>query len=140
MGRPRSKARRLAAQAMYQFALSGAEAADIINQFKSYETWNNLDEELFTDLVKNTIDNIPELDAALQEAVDRDIAKIDPVELALLRLGSYELLNKIEVPYKVILNEYINLAKTFGSVKSHAYINASLDRIAKTARKAEAKQ
>lgn len=139
MSRPRSKARRLAAQAMYQKVMSDLDAAEIIQQFKNYETWNKLDEELFKTLVINSCDKLEDIDNALGKVVDRDIAKIDPIELSLLRLGCYELMYQKEVPYKVVLNEYINLAKTFGSVKSHAYINASLDKLAKSIRVAEIK-
>ncbi len=139
MSRPRTKARRLAAQAMYQQEMSDLTADEIIQQFKTYETWNKLDEELFKILVTNSCDKLEELDTALGEVVDRDIDKIDPVELSLLRLGCYELMYQKEVPYKVVLNEYINLAKTFGSVKSHAYINATLDKLAKSIRAAEIK-
>jgi N utilization substance protein B len=139
MSRPRTKARRLAAQAMYQRVLSKTDADEIINQFKTYETWNNLDKELFKSLVTNSCNKLEEIDTALSEVVDRAIDEIDPVELSLLRLGCYELMYQKEVPYKVVLNEYINLAKTFGSVKSHAYVNASLDKLAKSIRESEIK-
>ena len=122
---------------MYQHTVSATGADEIIRQFKTYETWSKLDVEFFTNLVKSVCANIDKLDEVLDKVTDRDIKKIDPVELSLLRLGAYELLYQFEVPYKVILNEYINLAKTFGSVKSHAYVNATLDKVAKTVREQE---
>ena len=78
-----------------------------------------------------------ELDAAYAPFLDRKASRIDPVELSILRIGTYELLHHIEIPYRIILNEAVELAKDFGATDSYKYINSILDELAKTARKAE---
>lgn len=95
------------------------------------------DGELFEKVVSGLINEAVAVDQALSPHLTREIEQVDPVEKALLRLGCYELLFMPEVPYRVVLNEYINLSKTFGSAKSHQFINAALDKVARQARKVE---
>jgi len=85
------------------------------------------------------MDNLVEVDAAIGEFTSRDFDKIDPIEKVVLRLSTFELLFKPEVPYRVVINEAINLAKNFGSEKSHAYVNSILDKLAQKNRAAEIK-
>ncbi len=95
------------------------------------------DGELFQQIVSGLIDEVISVDQALSPHLSRAIDQVDPVEKALLRLGGYELLFMPEVPYRVVLNEYIKLSKTFGSAKSHQFINAALDKVARQVRKVE---
>ena len=137
MPRPKTNARRLAVQAMYQWSFNQTEAQDLRAQFQEYSLWNKSDTIWFYDLISGTIDQVQNLDQKIVKVIDRRLEQLDPVEHSILRLGLFELLFHPEVPFKVVLNEYINVAKQFGSEKSHAFINASLDKLTKTAREAE---
>jgi len=137
MSRAKTQARRLAVQAMYQWSLNETSYPDLVLQFQEYDTWKKVDHAWFAELLQGAPKHIDAIDAEISQVADRSIDKIDLVELSVLRLGTYELLHHIEVPYKVVLNEYINLSKAFGSVKSHAYVNATLDKMSKTIRTIE---
>ncbi len=137
MSRERSRARRAAVQAIYQWSVSSQPASEIITQFHEEGILEKADQTLFSTLVKGVIEEAATVDQALSPHLSRDIAQVDPVEKALVRLGGYELLFLLEVPYRVVLNEYINLSKTFGSAKSHQFVNAALDRVARSARSSE---
>ncbi len=137
MSKERSRSRRAAVQAMYQWSISAQPASEIITQFHEEGILEKADGALFEQVVSGLIDEAVAVDQALSPHLTRDIEQVDPVEKALLRLGGYELLFMPEVPYRVVLNEYINLSKTFGSAKSHQFINAALDKVARKARKVE---
>lgn len=133
----RTLARRSAMQAIYQWQLTGFALGEIERQFVEEHGLGNADVEYFNELLHEIPKRLDVIDAALGEFVDRAIADIDPVERAVLRIGVYELLFRPEVPYRVVLNECINLAKAFGATHGHKYINGILDRIAHKNRKAE---
>jgi N utilization substance protein B len=137
VSRERSRSRRAAVQALYQWSVSVQPAVEIIDQFQEEGILEKADSALFERLVGGLIDEVVTVDQALSPHLSRDIEQVDPVEKALLRLGGYELLFIPEVPYRVVLNEYINLSKTFGSAKSHQFINAALDKLARETRKLE---
>jgi len=137
MSRGKTQARKVAMQAMYQWSINKTSFADLVQQFTGYETWKKADKSWFAVLVQGVPNNIIEINNSLEAVVDRPLDKIDLVELSILRLGAYELLYHIEIPYKVILNEYINLSKVFGSSQSYRYINATLDKIAQNIRSVE---
>ncbi len=137
MSKERSKSRRAAVQALYQWSISAQPASEIVTQFHEEGILEKADDALFEQIVSGLIDEAIAVDQALSPHLTRDIEQVDPVEKALLRLGGYELLFMPEVPYRVVLNEYINLSKTFGSAKSHQFINAALDKVAREARKVE---
>ena len=137
MSKERSKSRRAAVQALYQWSISAQPASEIVTQFHEEGILEKADDALFEQIVSGLIDEAVAVDQALSPHLTRDIEQVDPVEKALLRLGGYELLFMPEVPYRVVLNEYINLSKTFGSAKSHQFINAALDKVAREARKVE---
>lgn len=122
---------------MYQWSISAQPASEIITQFHEEGIVEKADGELFEKVVSGLINEAVAVDQALSPHLTREIEQVDPVEKALLRLGCYELLFMPEVPYRVVLNEYINLSKTFGSAKSHQFINAALDKVAREARKVE---
>ncbi len=137
MSKERSRSRRAAVQALYQWSISSQPASEIVAQFHEEGILEKADEALFERLVTGLIEEAVAVDQSLSPQLSRPIEQVDPVEKALLRLGSYELLYIPETPYRVVLNEYINLSKTFGSAKSHQFINAALDKVAREARKAE---
>ncbi len=133
----RSLARRSAVQAIYQWQLTGYALSEIERQFIEEHGLGKADPDYFNELLHEIPKRLDAIDAALGEFIDRSIAEIDPVERAVLRIGAYELLYRPDVPYRVILNECINLAKAFGAAQGHKYINGILDRIAHKTRSVE---
>jgi len=132
----RRKARRLLAQALYQWQIAGGEALDIIKQFRE-ENPGKIDWEYFEELITAIPEEAATLDAHMLPLLDRDPKALDPVERALLYLGTYELANRIDVPYRVVINECVDLAKMFGATDSHKYINGVLDKLAPVLRPLE---
>ena len=139
MSSPKSNAREVALQALYQWQVTDHDLLTLSRQFEADPETPKYHKAYFEVLVGGVMDNLQELDAAITEFTTRDFEKIDPIEKAVLRLGTFELLFKPEVPYRVIINESINLAKSFGSEKSHAYVNSILDKLAQKNRAAEIK-
>ena len=133
----RTLARRSAMQAIYQWQLTRYDLSEIERQFVEEHGLGNADVAYFKELLHEVPQRLDVIDAALGEFVDRAIASIDPVERAVLRIGVYELLFRPDLPYRVVLNEAINLAKDFGAAHGHKYINGILDRVAHKARAAE---
>ncbi len=136
----RSRSRQLALQALYQWQLASQNIKDIIQQFKDDEPPNSYEEKYFVDLVRGVPTHLNELDAALSPYLDRAILSVDPVERAALRLGAYELAHHPEVPYRVAINEAVELTKIFGAEDGHKYINGVLDKLARKLRSAEIKR
>ncbi len=130
----RHKARRAAVQALYQWQLTQQEPGDIESHFILDHEMNDIDIEYFHLLVREIPLHRHELDDHIIPNLDRDLSEIDPVELACLRIGAYELEFRPEIPYKVILNEAVELSKTFGAEHGHKYVNAILDRVASSLR------
>ncbi len=139
MGGKRSRSRQLALQALYQWQLASQNIKDIIQQFKDDEPPNSYEEAYFADLVRGVPTHLNELDEALAPYLDRAIQSVDPVERAALRLGAYELAHHPEVPYRVAINEAVELTKMFGAEDGHKYINGVLDKLARKLRSAEIK-
>jgi N utilization substance protein B len=133
----RTQARRRALQALYQWQMTSEEVSEILAQFLTEQEMSRTDIAYFQELVRGVTKRAEELDALLAEFVDRPIRQIDPVERAILRLGSYELLNHFEIPYRAVINEAIRLAKDFGAEQGHRYVNSVLDRVARKVRAAE---
>jgi len=131
------RARRSAMQALYQWQLSQQNLKDIENQFRVDQDMSKVDLDYFHHLLHQVPAKMDELDKTLNEFIDRPIEEIDPVERAILRIGVFELLHQLETPYKVVLNEAVNLAKQFGGEDGHKYINGILDKIAKDCRELE---
>lgn len=126
----RQKARRLALQAIYQWEMTDHKAVDLELQFREANDFSKIDETYFSKLVNGIISQITEVDSAFESVLDRKKTELNPVELAILRLATYELLYELEVPYKVVINEALELTKTFGAIEGHKYVNAILDAIA----------
>jgi len=126
----RSRARRRALQAVYAWQLSGGNVRDVIAQFAHEQAREVADLAYFEDLVRGVIGRSAELDAALASHVDREVAQVDQIERAVLRIAAYEMLHRPDVPYRVVINEAIDTAKRFGSEHGHAYVNGVLDKAA----------
>lgn len=137
--RARSIARKLAMQALYQWQLTGQTAADINLQFLADEESDGADKEYFTELLKSVVGQQEKIDAALKPLVDRPLDQLDPVEKAILMIGAYELMDRVDIPYRVVINEGVDLCKRFGATDAHKYVNAVLDRAARELRTAETK-
>ena len=133
----RSRARRRALQAIYAWQLSGSEGRTIIEQFRHEQDMQVADLEYFEDLVHGVVSQCAELDAGLAPLLDRGIEQVDPIERAALRLAAYEFRHRLDVPYRVVLNEAIELSKRFGADYGHTYVNGVLDKLAREWRSAE---
>jgi N utilization substance protein B len=119
--------------------MTGQNLGEIEQQFLEEERLKDAQKSYFTELFHGVPKNLEQIDEALSEFVDRPVDSIDPVERAILRMGVYELAHRLDMPYRVILNEGINLAKCFGADGSHRYINGILDKVAQQKRAVEIK-
>jgi transcription antitermination protein NusB len=135
--RARSIARKLAMQALYQWQLTQQTAPEIKKQFLESEDSAGVDREHFEELVSGCIARHEELAAALKPFIDRPIEQLDPVETAILMIGMFELQQRVDIPYRVVINEAVDLCKRFGATDAHKYVNAVLDRAARELRAAE---
>ena len=128
--RKRHKARCFALQALYQWQLTGNDIDEIVLRFVGEMNEKKTDVHYFRQLTHEIVQQIPSLDAEFSPYLDRSLEELGPIELAILRLSTYEMLHCPELPYKVVLNEAIELAKTFAAEDAHKYINAVLDKVA----------
>lgn len=135
----KQRARRFAMQAVYQWHLTQEKVSVIQTKFLAQEEMVSVDTAYFVLLIQGVLRDHESLDKHLQQLLDRPLKELDLVELAILRLGAYELLECAEVPYKVVLNESIELAKMFGATDSYKYINGILHLLAKKNRSLEYK-
>jgi transcription antitermination protein NusB len=135
--RARSQARKLAMQALYQWQLTQQSAKDIESQFVADEEFGGADRDYFHELVDQCITREQELDRSTSKFVDRPLDQLDPVEHAILLIGMYELEHRLEIPYRVVINEAVELGKRFGATDAHKYLNAVLDRASKEKRGTE---
>ncbi|MHB8405231.1 MAG: transcription antitermination factor NusB [Gammaproteobacteria bacterium] len=128
--RARVRARRLALQGLYQWQLSGALPDEIIAQLYASQNTKDTDTDYFEELLAGAIAGSDKLSAAFAPYLDRPTIQLDPIERAILLLSTYELDARPDVPYRVVLNEAVELARKFGAEDSHKYINAVLDQTA----------
>ena len=126
----RSRARRRALQAIYAWQLSGNSMQRVIEEFRHEQDMEVADLGYFEDLLRGVNEHCVELDAGLTPFIDREIAQVDPIERAALRLAAYELRYRLDVPYRVVINEAIEVTKRFGAEHGHTYINGVLDKLA----------
>ena len=133
----RRKARRFALQALYQWQVSGSGLGDIEAEFRPDNDMSKVDDEYFHDILHGVPKEKSVLDEKIQPFLDRRLDELTPVELAILRLGAFEMCHRIDVPYKVVINEAIELAKTFGATDGHKYVNGVLDKLAQRERMVE---
>jgi len=133
----RSRARRRALQALYAWQMSGGSAESVIAQFAHEQAHEVADLAYFEDLVRGVMKHVGELDAGLSPYLDRTMEEVDPIERAALRIAAYELRHRIDVPYRVVINEAISTTKRFGSEHGHTFVNGVLDHAAAAWRTAE---
>ena len=133
----RARARRRALQAIYAWQISGGTAQQLIAQFAHEQAHEVADLAYFEDLVSGVLAQRVSLDQAIAPHLDRSVEEVDAIERAVLRLSAYELLHRMDVPYRVVINEAIEIAKRFGSEHGHTYVNGVLDRASAQWRQAE---
>ncbi|HKO87884.1 MAG TPA: transcription antitermination factor NusB [Burkholderiales bacterium] len=125
----RRRAREYALQGLYQWYVAGNEANDIQKSLAEDPPFAKIDQEFFAALFRGAIKNAPELEASIGGALDRPYAELSPIEKSILLLATYELAHMPEIPYRVVMNEAIELAKSFGGTDGHKYVNGVLDKI-----------
>jgi N utilization substance protein B len=135
--RARSVARKLAMQGLYQWQLNRQPVQDIINQFLESEDVAGADREYLMELLTGTTREQQQINDAIAPFIDRPLDQLDPVETAILMIGMFELQNRVDIPYRVVINEAVDLCKRFGATDAHKYVNAVLDRAARDIRQAE---
>ena len=135
----RQKARSLALQAIYQWHFNPISFTVLEEQLLPEVNPKKIDKEFFSDLVGGTLRYRKEIDEGMEPFLDRKISELNPIELAVMRLAIYELMYRLDVPYKVVINEALELAKKFGSTDGHKYVNGVLDKVAAKVRAVEVK-
>jgi N utilization substance protein B len=136
----RRKARSFALQAIYQWHMAGANLAKIEAEFRADNDMSKVDLEYFHEILHGVPRELSALDMIISPLLDRNTEEMTPVELSILRLATYEMIHRIDVPYKVVINEAVELAKTFGATDGHKYVNGVVDKIAQQVRTVEVKQ
>jgi N utilization substance protein B len=135
--RARQKARRLVVQALYSWEIGGIDVSAIESHFLATNDMEKVDTDLFHDILFGVATNWLEIDQTFEPYLDRNREHLDPVSRAVLRLSTFEMLYSIQVPYKVVINEAVNLAKTFGPEDAFKFINGVLDKVAVNSRAIE---
>jgi len=130
----KSLARKLAMQALYRWQINDAPWQDLVSEFATEEGMDRADDVYFRELVQGVCGSREALDAELATFMDRNLAILDPIEHAVLLIGAFELKSRPEIPYRVVISEGVSLAKRFGATDGHKFVNAVLDRAARTLR------
>ena len=133
----RTRARELLVQALYQMQLAGHSSSELLEQFHLQAAYQRVDQEFFDEALPLIIKSQSALESTIDDLIDRPLEQLDPVERAVLLIGVFELQSRIDVPYKVVINEGVNLAKRFGAQDGYKYINACLDAAAQSLRSTE---
>lgn len=133
----RRRARGLAMQGLYQRHFSKTPISDIEAEFMVDNDMTKVDVLYFRDILRGVHREQAELDKLIEPYLDRPLREVDPVELAIVRLGTYELKHRVDVPYKVVINEGIEMAKRFGGTEGHKFVNSVLDKLSQRLRLAE---
>lgn len=136
-GGARTRARELLLQALYQKQLAGHSRAELLQQFREQVAYERVDQAYFDEQLSEICKTQDELEKTIASLIDRPFEQLDPVELGILLIGVFELRSRIDIPYKVVINESVNLARRFGALDGHKYINACLDVAAKSLREVE---
>ena len=129
MKKSRRKARELALKGLYQWKLTAHSASDIAKNLRDEEGFETVDDEYFLVLLKGAMAEADALDQQLSDQLDRPIAELSPIEHAILLIGAYEALHCLDVPYRVVINEAVELAKSYGGTDGHKYVNGVLDKL-----------
>ncbi len=133
----RQISRELVLQALYPWQVAGADLASLLVQAEEEEAYAEANTDLFKDLLAGVLKTAGDLDAALAPHLDRTIAELSPIEHCALLIGAYELTHSLNVPYKVVINEAVNLAKKYGGTDGHKFVNGVLDKLARVTRQVE---
>ena len=133
----RHKARELALRALYQQRLSGSSPNELMEMIKTDPEGKKADAGYFESLIRSIEKNEAELERMLESCLDREMSVVSPIERAILLIGAEELLNNAQIPYRVVLNEAIELAKRYGGTDGHRFVNGVLDKLALSTRSVE---
>ena len=133
----RSRSRRRALQAIYAWQVGGNRMIQVIEQFRHEQDMEIADLEYFEDLLRGVEKHQVELAAGIRQFIDREIAEVDPIERAVMRIAGYEMRYRPDVPYRVIINEALEVTKRFGADHGHTFVNGVLDKLAAQWREAE---
>jgi N utilization substance protein B len=131
------RARKFAIQALYQWSMTGQELSLIEAQFRSIHDMARVDTDYFCRILYGVSEHLNTLEAKISPFLDRPIKELNPIELAVLRLGAFELVYCLEIPYRVVLDESVSLTKVFGSQDGHKYVNGVLNQLARMERQPE---
>ncbi|MFA6037363.1 MAG: transcription antitermination factor NusB [Legionellales bacterium] len=131
------KARRFAVQAIYQWQMSGTPILQIQQQFLAQKNNATFDTDYFAEILHGVVDNYAQLDELLTPYMSRSIDAVDPIERAVLRIATYEFVYCLQIPYKVVINEALDLTKMFGTIEGHKFVNGVLDKLARQTRQLE---
>jgi N utilization substance protein B len=134
---PRRRSRRRALQALYQWQITGQAPEEILAQFRAVQDMSGVDEPHFEKLLLGVAAQCDDIDDSLQPFLDRPMEQVDLMERVVLRIGAYELLHCPELPWRVVLDESVDLAHRFGAEQGHSFVNAVLDRAAREWRSSE---
>lgn len=135
----RRRAREFALQGLYQWQLAGHPVTAIVAQLAESNGYGKIDADYFIALIEGVVANAAGLEAAISPLLDRKFTELSPIERAVLMIAAYELAHQPDTPYKVVINEAIELAKTFGGTDGHKYVNGVLDKLAQELRAGEAR-
>ncbi len=133
----RHHARECLVQALYQREIAEHSLTELLIQFECEHEQTNMDKKYFGELLPNIIEHIADIDEALQQYCDRPLKDLTPIELCVLRLATYELMHRVDIPYRVVINEALELTKSFGTVEGFKYVNGVLDKLAQQVRSDE---
>ncbi len=133
----RTHARELMVQALYQKQIAGHTTNELVAQYSADNNYARVDREFFDELFPAISNGQAELEEKIGDVIDRPLAQLDPIELSILLIGFHELEHRIDIPYRVVINEGVNLAKRFGAEDGHKYVNACLDKAAQSLREIE---
>ena len=136
----RRRSREFALQGLYQWQLAGTDPATIARQLGDAKGFDKIDAGYFTELLEGTIAAAPELERAIAPLLDREYSRLSPVERGILLLAGYELAQQPEVPFRAVINEAVELAKSYGGTEGYKYVNGVLDKLAAQLRKAEMRE
>jgi N utilization substance protein B len=127
---PRHRAREFALQGLYQWLLNNEEATKVVNNIRAAHGFEKADADHFAVLLYGAIKDSVALREAFAPLIDRGVAELSPIEHAVLLIGAYELKNNLDIPYRVVINEAVELTKSFGGIDGHKYVNGVLDKLA----------
>jgi N utilization substance protein B len=127
---PRHRAREFALQGLYQWLLNNEDAKTVVTNILAAHGFEKADADHFAALLYGAIKDSVALREAFAPLIDRGVAELSPIEHAVLLIGAYELKNNLEIPYRVVINEAVELTKSFGGIDGHKYVNGVLDKLA----------